>query len=160
MNASYYFDTSALVKRYTQEEGAGWVRSITASEAGNAVLIANIGMVEVAAVLARIKREGRITEQKQTDYLQLFLKDVDEQYKVVSLNSRIIRQAIDLTQQHKLRGYDAVHLATALLFNDELLAEELPPLTFAAADEDLLAAAEAEGLETTNPTTASESPIR
>lgn len=155
MNASYYFDTSALVKRYTQEEGAGWVRSITASEAGNAVLIANIGMVEVAA-LARIKREGRITEQKQTDYLQLFLKDVDEQYKVVSLNSRIIRQAIDLTQQHKLRGYDAVHLATALLFNDALLAEELPSLVFVAADEDLLAAAEAEGLETINPTAASE----
>jgi hypothetical protein len=139
------------VKRYAREEGSEWVRSIAAPVTGNTVLIAAIGMVEVAAALARMKREGRITRQRQTDYLQLFLKDADEQYKIISLNSRILRRAIDLTQRHKLRGYDAVHLATAQFFNDELLAEDLPPLIFVASDEDLLAAADAEGLAAINP---------
>lgn len=151
MNTGYYLDTSALVKRYAREEGSEWVRSIAAPVTGNTVLIAAIGMVEVAAALARMKREGRITRQRQTDYLQLFLKDADEQYKIISLNSRILRRAIDLTQRHKLRGYDAVHLATAQFFNDELLAEDLPPLIFVASDEDLLAAADAEGLAAINP---------
>jgi predicted nucleic acid-binding protein len=83
--------------------------------------------------------------------LRLFLRDADKQYEVVPLNSGIIRAAIGLTQRHKLRGYDAVHLATALAVNTELLQKQLPPLTFVSADEDLLDAAEAEGLPTENP---------
>ena len=60
-------------------------------------------------------------------------------------------EAIELTAHHRLRGYDAVHLACALHLNRELLANELPPLTFVAADDDLLKAAQDEGLETENP---------
>jgi len=50
-----------------------------------------------------------------------------------------------------LRGCDAIHLAAAVAVNWELLSKQLPPLTFVAADEDLLKAAEAEGLPTENP---------
>jgi predicted nucleic acid-binding protein len=83
--------------------------------------------------------------ERRDKYLRLFLRDADKQYKVVPINSRMIRVAINLTQEHKLRGYDAVHLATALIMNAELLRKQLPPLTFVAADGDLLEAAEAEG---------------
>lgn len=55
------------------------------------------------------------------------------------------------TQNHRLRGYDAIHLATALTVNAALTAANLPPLIFVAADDDLLAAARAEGLATENP---------
>lgn len=56
-----------------------------------------------------------------------------------------------LTQRHRLRGYDAVQLAAALLANQPLIAAGLPALTFIAADEDLIAAARAEGLPAENP---------
>ena len=69
----------------------------------------------------------------------------------MAVEKTIINSAVDLTQSHYLRGYDAVHLATALAMNAELLRKHLPPLTFVAADEDLLEAAEAEGLPTENP---------
>ena len=59
--------------------------------------------------------------------------------------------AVKLTQRQKLRGCDAIHLASALAGNEELLSQNLLPLTFVAADEDLLKAAEAEGLPTENP---------
>jgi len=147
---AYYFDSSGIAKRYATEIGSGWVRSIVA-EAENTTIIAEIGTVEVAAAFAKMQRRGRITIEKRDKYLKLFLKDADKQYEVVPLNSKIIRAAINLTQEHKLRGYDAVHLATALAVNAELFQRQLPPLTFVAAGEDLLKAAEAEGLPTENP---------
>ena len=51
-----------------------------------------------------------------------------------------------LTQQHRLRAYDAVQLATAIA-----AAAVLPGLAFVAADNDLLDAAQAEGLTAENP---------
>ena len=60
-------------------------------------------------------------------------------------------RAIQLTRRRKLRGYAAVHLACALTLNDPLIESGLSPLTFVSADDDLLAAAVAEGLDTDNP---------
>ncbi len=147
---AYYFDSSGIAKRYATETGSGWVRSIVAEDE-NTTIIAEIGTVEVAAAFAKMQRRRRITIERRDKYLRLFLRDADKQCKVVPLNSKIIRAAINLTQEHKLRGYDAVHLATALAVNAELLQKKLPPLTFVAADDDLLKAAEAEGLPTENP---------
>ena len=147
---AYYFDSSGIAKRYATEIGSGWVRSIVAEDE-NTTIIAEIGTVEVAAAFAKMQRRGRIAIERRDKYLRLFLRDAAKQYEVAPLNSRIIRAAISLTQRYKLRGYDAVHLATALAVNAELLRKQLPPLTFVAADDDLLEAAEAEGLPTENP---------
>jgi len=147
---AYYFDSSGIAKRYATETGSGWVRSVVAEDE-NTTIIAEIGTVEVAAAFAKMQRKGRIAIEERDKYLRLFLRDADKQYEVVPLNSGIIRAAISLTQRHKLRGYDAVHLATALSVNAELLRKQLPPLTFVSADEDLLKAAGADGLVTENP---------
>ena len=56
-----------------------------------------------------------------------------------------------LTRQHRLRGYDAVQLATALTLRDSLRKRGITDLTFVSADEDLCQAAAAEGLLTENP---------
>lgn len=63
----------------------------------------------------------------------------------------MVDEAIELTSRHRLRGYDAVHLACALRLNRVLLGNDFPPLTLVAADEDLLKAAYDEGLKTENP---------
>jgi uncharacterized protein len=69
----------------------------------------------------------------------------------VPVNRIILDTAVILTQNHKLRGYDAVQLAAALAANQSLLQAGLPGLIFVAADRDLLAAARQEGLEIKNP---------
>ena len=56
-----------------------------------------------------------------------------------------------MTQNYRLRGYDAVQLAAALTANAVLTSAGLSPLIFAAADDDLLNAARAEGLAAENP---------
>ena len=59
--------------------------------------------------------------------------------------------ALLLTQLHRLRGYDAVHLASALAANAVLIAVGSPPLILVAADRDLRDAAMREGLAVDNP---------
>ncbi|MBI4771151.1 MAG: hypothetical protein HY784_12255 [Chloroflexi bacterium] len=56
-----------------------------------------------------------------------------------------------IAQRNWLRGYDAVQLAAALTVAPVLAAGGFGPLVFVAADRELLAAAQAEGLATADP---------
>ena len=58
---TYYFDTSALSKRYVQETGSAWVRAVLNPSAGHLLLTARITMVEIYSALARRKREGAVS---------------------------------------------------------------------------------------------------
>ena len=71
--------------------------------------------------------------------------------RYVVIRREIVERAVDLTTRHKLRGYDAVQLAAALELKRLLLSAQLAPPTFVAADDDLLAAAQSEGLQVANP---------
>jgi predicted nucleic acid-binding protein len=57
----------------------------------------------------------------------------------------------ELVGRYPLRAYDAVQLASALRAQADLSQAASLTLTFLAADEHLLAAAQAEGLLTENP---------
>ena len=147
---TYYLDASTVVKRYVSEMGSAWVQALCSNK-GNTLIMAEITLAEVASAFARAARGGRISAEERLSYLDLFIGDCAERYRLVAIERIIIDRAVDLTQSHYLRGYDAVHLATALAMNAALLRKQLPPLTFVAADEDLLEAAQAEGLPTENP---------
>lgn len=150
--SDFFLDTSAIVKRYSPEAGSGWIKAITDTIAGHDITLAEITLAEVAAAFAaKARAPGGITIEERDQALADFLRDCDEHYDLLSISREVIDLAVSLTQRHKLRGYDAVQLAGALIVNTELLAEGLPSLTFVSADEDLVDAAEAEGLLTENP---------
>jgi uncharacterized protein len=48
----YFFDSSAIVKRYLIETGTAWVGSITDLAAGNKVYLARVTLVEVISAIA------------------------------------------------------------------------------------------------------------
>jgi len=56
--AAYFADSSALVKRYVQETGTSWVRSITCRSPSIVIYIACMTAVEVSCVIAR-RRKGK-----------------------------------------------------------------------------------------------------
>ena len=60
---------------------------------------------------------------------------------LIPVSDHIIEFAVDLTGRHPLHGYDAVHLATAVMLNRALQEADAPPLTFVAADTRLCDAA-------------------
>jgi predicted nucleic acid-binding protein len=61
-----------------------------------------------------------------------------------------IDEAAELAQAHPLKGYDAVHLATGLEAARNLADQEIA-LIFVSGDDQMLRAAEAEGLMTDDP---------
>ena len=144
---TYYLDASALVKRYGSEVGSDWVLTITNRTANHTIVFSEITLAEVSAALAARQRAvQRFSVEARDRALSRFLQDCAEYFLLLQVDRSVIDQAVDLTQTHRLRGYDAVHLSTALLANDDLARQEHPPLVFVAADHDLLSAAQVEAL--------------
>lgn len=149
----YFFDTSALVKRYVVEQGTSWVRSIVAPEADNTILVAQITRVEIVSAASRRKRGGQISERTARAVRLMIDRHSRREYKMVGLTEQTIQRAEDILETHALRAYDAVQLAVALNSNDGLVAAGLPPLVFVSADKRLLEAAMREGLSVEDPST-------
>jgi predicted nucleic acid-binding protein len=148
----FYMDASAVIKRYSPETGSDWVRALTDPAAGHTIVLSEITLAEASAALAAKHRmPGGITQKERDDALALFLSHCDDEYELIALSRFIVDRAVSLTQNHKLRGYDAVQLATALAVNEALVAAGFPGLTFVVADHDLLTAANAEDLGAENP---------
>jgi len=152
----YYFDTSALVKRYVAETGSTWVRELIervdphTDDRINIVVIAEISIVEMAAALAIISRIGRIPLWRRDREYRRFMSDVVHLYRLIPVTTADFYAAAHLTQGHPLRAYDAVQLAVALRHQQALAPRDLS-LIFVSGDGAQLRAAEAEGLLTENP---------
>lgn len=146
LRGSNCVDSSALAKRYLTETGSLWVAALLDPRSGNTLVIAEITRIEVAAALAARQRAATISLAERDALVNLLLRHCDTEYRIIALNSAIVSRAVALTQQYRLRGYDAVQLATALA-----VATVLPDLTLITADDDLLSAARAEGLAAENP---------
>lgn len=147
----YQFDASGLVKRYVDETGSNWVRTLVDPAQDNLISIAEVTRAEVASALARRTREGAITLDERDELLMTFQAHCATQYRLAPTEHAVVNLAVDLTQRHPLRAYDAVQLATALVVNNSLVTHALPPLVFVSADDGLLAAVQAEGLAVDNP---------
>jgi len=148
----YYVDASALVKRYADEAGSTWVLQITDPQAQHTILLAEITLAEVAAALAAKSRApGGITQEQRDRILSRFLQDCAGHFVLLQVDRPVIDRAVELTQRHRLRGHDAVQLATALVASETLQSQNLPAPTFVAADNDLLTAATSERLPIENP---------
>jgi predicted nucleic acid-binding protein len=148
----YYLDASALVKRYADEPGSNWIRQLIHSGAQNSVLLAEITLAEIAAALAAKQRAtDGITRQQMERILSRFLQDCDEQFLLLPVDRSVIDLAVELSQNHRLRGYDAVQLATAVVTGEILKSQNLSPPVFVTSDEDLLVAAKATDLLVENP---------
>lgn len=151
--AVYFCDSSALVKRHVTEPGSAWLISATNPAAGNHVFVAGITGAEVVAALTRKQRGGHLSITDAAVAIGRFRHDYANELRIVAASPMIITYAMALAEKHGLRGYDAVQLAAALLTERRRRARKLSAITFLSADDDLNAAAAAEGLTTDNPNT-------
>jgi uncharacterized protein len=152
--SAYFFDSSALVKRYASEVGTGWVKSI-AEDNNNSIYIAQITIVEVIAAIERRKRRNppEITAADASAAARSFRADALTRYLKVNISNSLIEDATNVAEKHGLRAYDAVQLAAALTLQQLRLANKMQGLILISADTDLNSAAAAEGLTVDNPNT-------
>lgn len=150
----YYFDSSVAVKRYPPEKGSAWVEEVFALLEENTVYLGQIGTVEIAAALSKKVRTRELSQEEYEMALETFLKNVqDEDFYTIALSEEIVKEAVTLTRRYPLRGYDAVHLATAITVNRTLRNSALAALMFSSSDKVLCDAARSEGLMVYDPMT-------
>lgn len=149
--AAYFFDSSALMKRYANETGTTWVVSIFKPSLANRIYVAQITLVEVIAALTRRTRSGRLKPASTAKGISRFRRAFYDPFRKIEITDALIEEAAVLAERHGLRGYDAAQLAAALWANLNRMAEGGTPLILISADTALNAAAQAEGLVVDNP---------
>jgi predicted nucleic acid-binding protein len=149
---AYFFDSSALLKRYVTEAGSNWVRELANPAAGHILIVSRITFVEISSALARLQREGTFSTQDIETAIHAFQAHWETQYQVVEIDNAVTQLASRLLFRHPLRAYDSVQLASSLKLWSVFSRQTPPaPYTFVCADIRLLAAAKAEGLTADNP---------
>jgi predicted nucleic acid-binding protein len=106
-----YFDTSALVPLLIQEPSTERCRAVWSDS--ELVVTGAIAYVEVHAALAQAARLGRLTARAHRRALDVF-STAWEDIARIDVSPAVIDAAATLTATHSLRGYDAVHCATAI----------------------------------------------
>jgi hypothetical protein len=148
--AVYFFDSSAVFKRYVMEIGTSWVLNITDPSAGNSIYLASITGVEIISALVR-----QVPPLPAPDLARVIVEfkyDFQNQYQRLAVNDSLIARGMALAETHRLRGYDAVQLAAGVELNRNVITAGLPPLTLVSADHQLNGAAAKEGLLVEDPT--------
>ncbi len=104
-------DTSALVKLYVRERGSARTRRMI--DRAEAVATSMVAYAEARAAFARLQREKRTSAKLHRARVAQLDRDWDR-YALVELTTAVARQAGALAEEHGLRGFDAIHLASAL----------------------------------------------
>lgn len=142
---TYFFDTSALVKRYAPEPGTEAVDAlIDASD--SRIVITSLTVVETTSAARRKYNSGTFSERDVSSLLATFYREATTDFAIVPLDESVMAAALDLVLQHDLRTLDSLQLSSA-----EILAEEFEDYAFVCADTDLLNVASARSLSTVNP---------
>ena len=145
----YFFDSSALVKRYRYETGSERVSDLF--DSAERLTLSRLAQAEVIAAIVRRSRAAGAPEDGLRGVVAVFSRELEELFEIVELDAPVIEKAAALALKHGLRGADAVQLACALLARNDATQQEF---TFVGSDHELNVAAEAEGLAVIDPTVA------
>ena len=131
-----YFDTSALIKLVIIEDGSELAAELWNSAYPAAASI--LAYPEGRAALAAGRRGGRLTAKGHARAFEDF-ESLQSRLISIGVDDALARHAGEHAEEFGLRGYDAVHLATALGLGDE-------DVVMVTWDTDLRRAAEQVGL--------------
>ncbi|MDQ2993738.1 MAG: type II toxin-antitoxin system VapC family toxin [Pseudomonadota bacterium] len=129
------FDTSAFAKRYIDEYGTDAV--IDVCQKTSELLLCSLCVPEFISVLARLKRENKITSLQYKKIKTAFLLDIKDAV-ICQISQEIIIKSVPLLEKYTLRTLDSLHISSAQIM--------LPDL-FVSADKRQLEAAKGEGLK-------------
>lgn len=113
-----YLDTSALVKLYVAEEDSGGLVRRAIEEAER-IATSTVAYAEARSGFARKHREDVFDDAQ----LRRAVSDLDEDwptYALLVVSDPIARRAGELAERHALRGFDAIHLASAVRLSERL----------------------------------------
>jgi predicted nucleic acid-binding protein len=134
-----YLDTSSLVKLYVEEIDSEKIRDVARNAA--AISTAKIAYAEARSAFARKQKEDGFS----LNVLRKIVEDLNrdwESYFVIEITDGLIRFAGDIAERYLLRGFDAIHLASAVHLKNKINSE----IYFSSYDTRLNQSAEKEGM--------------
>lgn len=141
----YYFDTTALVKRYSRERGTRTVNALLAKR-GKTAILGTVSITELYAALALKARQGELTRDDWYSVIFKFEAESDRGlFQFVAPSSRTFLTTKELILEYPfLRPPQAVHLALAM---------ELKPLrlSMVSSDREVLELCRPFGITPVNP---------
>jgi predicted nucleic acid-binding protein len=136
-----YLDTSALAKKYFKERHSADVIAAWKSSLG--IATSAVAYAELLAAVYRKASETRVKKSLFESVVSTFEQDWSS-FIIIEVDNRLNETIHKVIASHGLRGFDAIHLASALTIGTAVADNFL----FACYDERLRQAALAEGLET------------
>lgn len=112
-----YLDASALVKLYVAERGSKQTAELTAR--AEVVATSLISRAEVAAALAKAVRIGLLDSETARQAQRVFATQWVDIARV-PVTEALVSRAEGLAWDYALRGFDAVHLACALMWQESV----------------------------------------
>ena len=106
-----YFETSALVKLIIQEEHSD--QALAVWNSAEMVHSSIVALAESLAAVAQARRGGRITRSTHEE-AKIEVRERFEDLLASHVSRDLAERAGELAEEHGLRGYDAIHLASAL----------------------------------------------
>jgi predicted nucleic acid-binding protein len=125
-----YLDASALVPLLVDEPTSPACRRFW--DDADVVVSSRLLYVETAAALSQARRLGRLTEREHPK-VRRRLDQMWAEIDVIELDEEVSARAADLAHRLSLRGYDAVHCASAAQLDDD-------DVVVASGDQQLLTA--------------------
>ncbi|WP_436491835.1 type II toxin-antitoxin system VapC family toxin [Actinokineospora sp. HUAS TT18] len=133
-----YFDTSALIPLLVDEPSSA--RCARLWDEAEAVASTKVLYVEAAAALAQALRMDRLTVRTHRTALRTLTRLWSEM-EIIEVDDILVGHAAELALTYALRGYDALHCASAARLGSD-------DLVVAGGDRKLLAACTSLGLAT------------
>lgn len=158
---AYFFDTSAIVKRYYFERGSPWVRAVCNARSQNRIYLSAISRIEVTSALRRTGRNKQlhpsyVDTMINTFSRQIVLSDPSRDnpiYAIIPLSEAVIATAAALCDTYSGRDVDPIRTLDALQLASGLLAAPTlhDELVFVTADTHPAAVAQDEDFRVINP---------
>jgi uncharacterized protein len=130
-----FFDSSAFVKRYVNENGTDTV--LLWCDQATELCLSGIALPEIISAFCRLHREQGITQIQYRHLKTMLMEDIADAV-ISDLTPQVMRQAIICLEGNLLRGMDAIHVGSAL---------ELSVDCFVSADARQCVAAKQAGLK-------------
>jgi predicted nucleic acid-binding protein len=138
-----FFDTSALVKRYYEEDGSENVDELIEDE-DSTVIITSLSIIEATSAFRRKHNRGEIEQERMNRLLSTFFEEAIQDFVIVPIEESFMKYSFSLILAEDLRTLDSLQLSAAITVNQE-------NLKFISADKKLNEVAKEQELETHNP---------
>lgn len=107
-----FFDSSALVKRYIDEQGTAQV--LAWCEQATELAVAVIAVPEIVSAFRRLVREDRLSEAQYAALKADLRADLADAV-VFEISPQVVHRAVAALEEQPLRAMDALHVGAAIV---------------------------------------------